>query len=154
MKKMIEELRQMKDIELGFVRKSDGKILNFKLIDIFKSFCHVDYVNNEVRINGETLIADSFRRPYYETTLNVVKNTLDGANGTYQVNKTIYDGNNSFTVERGSQIQITILPDQNSEIESVVDELGNNYRPDNGIVTIEMNTDHTLTITISIIPRK
>jgi hypothetical protein len=154
MKKMIEELRQMKDIELGFVRKSDGKILNFKLIDIFKSFCHVDYVNNEVHINGETLIADSFRRPYYETTLNVVKNTLNGATGTYQVNNTMYDGNKSFTVERGSQIQITILPDQNSEIESVVDELGNNYRPDNGIVTIEMNTDHTLTITISIIPRK
>ena|GEM_PF-6065098 len=140
------------DTELGFVRKRDGKIVNVKLFEIFRNFKNVDFINNEVTINGETLIANSFRNPYYEVNLDVVKNSINGGNGTYLVNGTSYDGNHSFTVEKGSQVQVTIVPVQGSTIASVVDETSHVYEPVGGVVTVDMSANHTLTINFNVIP--
>jgi hypothetical protein len=139
-----------KDIEIGFVRKSDGKILNFKLIDVFKRFITADFVNNEIKINGETLIADSFQKPYYEVRLDVQKNSLNGGNGSYQVNGETFSTNKSFVVAKDSQVQSTLIPDQNSLVKSVRDENNIEIPPVNNVVTIGMEKDHVVTIDFDI----
>ncbi len=141
------------DIELGFVRKRDGKTVNVKLFEIFKNFRTIDFTNNEVVLNGEVCHADSFRNPYYEVQLNVVKNSVNGGNGTYLFNGTGYDNNQTFTVEKGSNVEITIIPAQGSVIESVQDETGHLYEPVNGgVVMVTMSVSHTLTINFNVIP--
>lgn len=142
----MNEEKEWKDIEIGFVRKSDGKILNFKLIDVFKSFCHADYINNEVKINGETLIADSFRPPYYEVALSMQKNSLNGGDGAYQINGDTYNTNQRFVVEKGTNVQSTLLPNQASIVKSVKDETLNELQPVNNVVTIGMDKDHVITV--------
>jgi hypothetical protein len=142
----MNEEKEWKDMEIGFVRKSDGKILNFKLYDVFKNFCHADYVNNEVRINGEVLIADSFRAPYYEVTLNVQKNSLNGGDGAFQVNGEKYNTNQIFTVEKNSRIQSTLIPNQGSVIKAVMDENNNELALVENVVAIQMEKDHIMTI--------
>ncbi|MBI4946376.1 MAG: hypothetical protein HY840_08245 [Bacteroidetes bacterium] len=142
----------LSDIELGFVRKRDGKTVNVKLFEIFKNFKTIDFINNEVVLNGETYIANSFRNPYYEVQLNVVKNSVNGGNVTYQINGVSYDGNQSLTVEKDSQVTITIIPAQGSVIESVQDETGHLYEPVNGVVMVTMSVTHTLTINFNVIP--
>lgn len=139
-----------KDIEIGFVRKSDGKILNFKLFEVFKRFMTADFVNNEIKINGETLIADSFQKPYYEVRLDVQKNSLNGGNGSYQVNGETFNTNRSFVVAKDSQVQSTLIPDQNSLIKSVRDENNVEIPPVNNVVTIGMEKDHVVTIDFDI----
>lgn len=139
-----------KDIEIGFVRKNDGKILNFKLIDVFKRFITADFVNNEIKINGETLIADSFQKPYYEVRLDVQKNSLNGGNGSYQVNGETFSTNKSFVVAKDSQVQSTLIPDQNSLVKSVRDENNIEIPPVNNVVTIGMEKDHVVTIDFDI----
>lgn len=142
----------LSDIELGFVRKRDGKIVNVKLFEIFKNFKTIDFTNNEVVLNGETCIASSFRNPYYEVQLNVVKNSVNGGNGTYMYNGTGYENNQTFTVEKDSHVEITIIPAQGSVIESVQDETGHLYEPVNGVVIVTMSVSHTLTINFNVIP--
>jgi len=148
----MNEEKQWKDMEVGFVRKSDGKILNFKLIDVFKNFCNADYVNNVVRINGEVLIADSFGPPYYEVALSVQKNSINGGNGSYQINGNIYDTNQRFVVAKDSNIQSLLIPAQNSQVKGVRDENMNEIVPVNNIITVGMEKDHVVTIDFSQIP--
>jgi hypothetical protein len=133
-------------LEIGFVRKNDGKIVNVKMYDMFKDFCHADFINNEVHINGETLIADSFRKPYYEVALSVQKNCIDGGNGSYQINGTTYDANQIFAVEKNSSVQSTLMPDLNSSVKGVRDENQNQVEHENNIVTLRMETDHVIII--------
>jgi len=140
------------DIELGFVRKRDGKTVNVKLFEIFKNFKTIDFTNNEVVLNGETCIASSFRNPYYEVQLNVVKNSVNGGNGSYMYNGTGYENNQTFTVEKDSHVEITIVPAQGSLIESVQDETGHLYEPVNGVILVIMSVSHTLTINFNVIP--
>jgi hypothetical protein len=148
----MNEEKQWKDMEVGFVRKSDGKILNFKLIDVFKNFCNADYVNNVVRINGEVLIADSFGPPYYEVALSVQKNSINGGNGSYQINGNIYDTNQRFVVAKDSNIQSLLIPAQNSVVKGVRDENMNEILPVNNVITVGMEKDHVVTIDFSQIP--
>ena len=148
---MIRNEKPLKDIELGFVRKNDGKIINVKLFEIFRQFKTVDFINNEVVINGETLLANSFQNPYYESRLDVIKNTLNGGNGRYVINGTSYDINQLFNIEKGKAIDITIIPELNSRIESIVDELGNEYSTKEGVISVGMNENHTITILFNII---
>lgn len=146
------EENELKNMLFGIVRKRDGKIINVNYLFLMHKYGKADWINNELNLNDEIYIANSVRSAYYEATLNVVKSTAHGGNGTYQVNGITYDGNQSFTVEKGSRVNITILPDQNSKIESVVDDLGNPYQPVQGVVTVEVNENRTLTITFDINP--
>jgi len=148
----MNEEKQWKDMEVGFVRKSDGKILNFKLIDVFRNFCKADYVNNEVRINGEVLIADSFRPPYYEVALSIQKNSVNGGDGAYQINGNTYETNQRFVVEKDTNVMSTLLPNQNSQIKGVRDENMNEIQPVNNVITVGMEKDHVVTIDFSQIP--
>jgi len=148
----MNEEKEWKDMEIGFVRKSDGKILNFKLFDVFKSFCHADYVNNEVRINGEVLIADSFRRPYYEVALSVQKNSVNGGDGSYQINGNTYQTSQRFVVEKDSTVQSTLVPAQNSVVKGVRDENMNEIQPVNNVIAIGMDRDHVVSIDFAQIP--
>jgi len=143
---MNETENPWKDFEIGFVRKSDGKIVNVKLYDVFKQFCHADFVNNEIHINGETLIADSFRKPYYEVALSVQKNSINGGNGAYQINGNKYDSDQRFVVEKGSNVQSILMPDQNSLVKGVRDENMNQIQHENNIITLGMDKDHVVTI--------
>lgn len=145
--------KEWNDMEIGYVRKSDGKILNFKLIDVFKSFCNTDYINNEIKINGETLIADSFRQPYYEVELSIIKNSINGGNGAYQFNGNVYDTNQRFMVAKDTNVQSTLLPDANSVVKGVTDENMNTIQPINNVITIGMDTAHTVTIDFDKIPQ-
>jgi hypothetical protein len=148
----MNEEKEWKDIEIGFVRKSDGKILNFKMIDVFKSFCHADFLNNEVRINGEVLIADSFRKPYYEVALSVQKNSVNGGDGSYQINGNTYQTNQRFVVEKDTTVQSTLVPAQNSVVKGVRDENMNEIQPVNNVIAVGMEKDHVVTIDFAQIP--
>ena len=143
----------LKDIELGFTRKRDGKIVNVKLMEIFRKFKSIDFLNNEVVLDGEVLVADSFRNPYYEAQMGVIKNSVNGGNGTYMVNGTTYDSTHSFTVEKGSTVNITLIPAQGSVVQSVTDENGNVYDVREGVATINMDGNHTITINFTILPQ-
>jgi hypothetical protein len=143
---MEETVKEWKDTEIGFVRKNDGKILNFKIFDVFRNFCHVDYVNNEIKINGETLIADSFRKPYYEVALSVQKNSINGGDGSYQIDGTTYNSAQRFVVEKDSQVSSTLVPNQVSKVKGVRDEANNEIVPVDNVVTIGMDQDHIVTI--------
>jgi hypothetical protein len=135
-----------KDLEIGFVRKSDGKIVNVKLYEVAKRFCTADFVNNEIKINGETLIADSFRAPYSEVTLNVQKKSLNGGDGSYQVQGEIFETNKIFTVEKNSVIKSTLLPNQDSLVKAVLNENNMELIPVENVVSIQMEKDHTMII--------
>jgi hypothetical protein len=143
---MNENENPWKDFEVGFVRKNDGKIVNVKLYDVFKQFCHADFINNEVHINGETLIADSFRKPYYEVKLSIQKNCINSGNGAYQLNGNTYDTDQRFVMEKDSIVQSTLLPDQNSLVKGVRDENQNQVQHENNIVNLRMDNDHVITI--------
>lgn len=139
--------QKFKDIELGFIRKRDGKVVNVKLIEIFRKFRTVDFINNEVVLDGEVFIADSFRERYEEVKLDVVKNALEGSGGTYRYLENSYDGNQQFNVEKDTTALLYVTPDINSRVRSIVDELGNSYPARAESVAILMNDNHTLTIT-------
>ena len=141
-----------KGFEIGVARKRDGKLINITLFDALKSFSNVDFVNNEVKINGETIIADSFRTPYYETKLSIVKETLNGGYGSYRVNDHSYENHQDFSQEKGSEIIVGITPSENSILESVKDETGKAYELENGSIVIDMTADHTLTIVFNTVP--
>lgn len=142
----------LKDTEIAFTRKRDGQIVNVKLFEIFKKFKTADFLNNEIVLDGEVLIVDSFRKAYYEVRLSVVKNSINGGNGVYQVNGVTYDSNHSFAVEKETKVYVTIIANQGSIIESVMDEEGNNYDVKENVVTVYMAKDHTLTINFGIQP--
>ena len=147
---MNENENHWKDFEIGFIRKNDGKILNVKLYDMLKRFTTADFINNEININGETLVADSFRKPYYEVALSVQKNSINNGNGSYQINGNIYNTDQRIVVEKDSNVQITLLPDQNSLVKGVRDENQNQIQHDNNIVNISMDRDHTVIIDFTI----
>jgi len=135
-----------RDIEIGFVRKSDGKIVNVKLHEIFKQLKNADFINNEVKLNGETLIADSYRSPYSEVKLDVQKNSLNNGDGSYKIKDQVYSENKSFTVEKNSALQTELIPNPDSQVKSVTDENNNVLKPENNIVTLPTDANHTITI--------
>ena len=136
----------LRDIEIGFTRKSDGKIVNVKLLEIFKQLKNADFINNEIKINGETLIADSFRTSYSEVILNVQKNNLNNGDGSYRINDQVYTENKTFNVEKNAAIQTVLIPNQDSLIKSVIDENNVNLEPVDNTVILPTDTDHTITI--------
>lgn len=135
-----------KDIEIGFVRKCDGEIVNVKLFDVAKRFCTADFINNEIIINGETLIADSFCEPYIETRLAVKINSIEGGDGAYKINNQRYDTDQSFIFPLGTEVQITIIPNEHSSIKIVRDENNRELRVVEFVVTITMETSHVVSI--------
>ncbi len=135
-----------KDIELGFTRKSDGKFVNVKLHDLFKQFKNIDFINNEVKINGETLIADSYRSPYSEVVLNIQKNGLNNGDGSYKINDQLFTESKSLNVEKNSTLQAQLIPNENSQVKSVTDENNNNIQTVENTVVIPTDADHTVTI--------
>jgi hypothetical protein len=149
---MAENETPIKDFELAFVRKRDGKIVNVKLYEIFRKFKTVDFINNEVVMDGEVLVADSVRYAYYEVDLNVVKKTTGGGDGSYIYKEVAYTDNQIFKTEKDSLVNITIVPAEGSTIESVTDELGNPIEVLKGGITITMNTAHTVNITFAPLP--
>jgi hypothetical protein len=149
---MAENETPIKDFELAFVRKRDGKIVNVKLYEIFRKFKTVDFINNEVVLDGEVLVADSVRYAYYEVDLNVVLKSSGGGSGSFNYNGVNYNTNQVFKVEKDSMVNITIVPAEGSTIESVTDELGNPIEVLKTGITITMNTAHTVNITFALLP--
>ena len=136
----------LRDIEIGFTRKSDGKIVNVKLHEIFKQLKNADFINNEIKINGETLVADSYRPPYVEVALNIEKKSLNNGDGMYSINDQVYNENRIFNVEKNAAVQTVLLPDQNSLIKSVMDENNVIIEPVDNTVILPTDADHTITI--------
>ena len=134
-----------KNTEIGFIRKRDGKIINVKLIDVLKKLNSVDFLNNEVSIKGETLIADSFRKPFYEVTLNIVKNTEDG-NGAVTVNGAALSDTGAYKFEKGSVVVIGVTPDENSVLDNITDSTGQIYELTDGQLSITLTDNTSLTI--------
>ena len=140
----------IKDIELGFTRKRDGKVINVKLFEIFKKFKTIDFINNEVVLDGEVCVADSIRNPYYEVQLGIIKNSLNGGNGNYQINGVVYDSNQNFLLEKDKEVKVYITPVPGAEIDSVVDDQGNQYGFSEGYASIFMSQARTVTITFKV----
>ena len=135
-----------KNTEIGFIRKRDGKIINVKLIDVLKKLNSVDFLNNEVSIKGETLIADSFRKPFYEVTLNIVKNTEAESNGAITINGTVLSDTGAYKFEKGSIVVIGVTPDENSVLDSITDSTGQIYELTDGQLSITLTDNTSLTI--------
>ncbi len=149
---MAENETPIKDFELAFVRKRDGKIVNVKLYEIFRKFKTVDFINNEVVLDGEVLVADSVRYAYYEVDLSVVLKSSGGGSGSFNYKAVNYNTDQLFKVEKDSMVNITIVPAEGSTIESVTDELGNPIEVLKTGITITMNTAHTVNITFAPLP--
>jgi hypothetical protein len=135
------------NLEVGFIRKRDGELIFAKLGDLFRQFKTADFINNEIVLSGEVCQLNSFQKKPDPATLTVNWN-LNGGTGSYSVNGTQYTANHDFTVNKGTAVVITITPDSNSTVDSVIDSNGVGYQLNNGAVTVTVNANLTLNVTI------
>lgn len=131
---------------ISLVRKKDGKRINVTIHDIFKNLPNADFINNEIRINGEIYFADSYGEPYYEVRINVIVKSFNDGHGTFTVNDISYNTNQSFTVQKNSPFQIILFPDASSYLKSVHNESNVELTPINNIVDIPTDANHAITI--------
>ena len=132
--------------ELGVVRKRDKQIVNVKFTELFRQFRTADFINNEITLNGEACFLDSFQKKYEPVVLGVVKAGV-GFDGTFTVDGVTYNANHEFTVNKGTNVAITITHDAASQVDTVVDSNANPYIPVNNVVTIPVSSALTVTIT-------
>ena len=135
-----------KDAEVAFVRKRDKQLITVKVFELMREFKSVDFINDEISLNGEVFILSSFQNKPETVILTVLKNA-SGGDGSYYVNGTKYTDNREFQVTKNTSVEITLQPEANSYVDSVVDSNGAGYIPNNNIVSIPMAAQLSVTIT-------
>lgn len=136
----------LKTAQVAFMRKRDGQLVNVSVIELLKQFKNADFINDELCINGEICVLSSLQDKYepLELTVAIASN---GGDGTFRVEETTYEANHAFTVNKGTAVAITLIPDENSEVESVVDDAAQPYTPVENVVTITVREAMTVTVT-------
>lgn len=132
--------------ELALLRKRDKQLINIKAFDIVHHFSTADFINNEIMIKGEVYVLNSIQRKFEPLDFNVALVEHAGK-GFYKVNGVEYNANHTFTVNKDTQVAISIIPDAASAVESIVDSKGKIYGPVTGDLTVTVSEALTLTIT-------
>ncbi|MFH0895407.1 MAG: hypothetical protein V2A54_13305, partial [Bacteroidota bacterium] len=81
--------QEYNEIVVGFIRKRDGQLITVKLMELFKQVLKADFLNNEVTLNGEVCLLDSFRKVVIQNTLGL-RFIFEGGTGSIKVNGVEY----------------------------------------------------------------
>lgn len=137
-------------IKVAFLRKSDRKLINVKLTEIFRQIKTADFTNNEITLKGNVCILNSFQPKYDPKVLSISKAEGTGA-GNYSVEGVVYEQDTEFAVNNGNTVDIAVVPDEGSELESIKDAEGKEYQVVNNALSVKVEAALSLVITFKVV---
>ena len=131
-------------IVVGFTRKRDGQLVTVKLLELFKQVLKADFVNNEITLDGEVCVLDSFRKVNLQPILGLRLN-FAGGTGYVLVNGVEYTNDCSILCKADETLPIAVKCNTGS-IGSITDEFGVPILHDHGNFTLKMEKDRMVNV--------